>query len=389
MAAVSLKNLSKFYPNGVAALRDLSLEVADGEFLVLVGPSGSGKTTTLRLLAGLEAPSAGTMSIGGRPVDHLPARARDVALVFQRHTLYPHLTVRCNLSFGMDLRRPGGGAPFGLLRRWWPSAAVAAWERLTAERVAEAAEFLQLADLLDRRPDQLSGGQQQRVALGRALVRRAAVVLLDEPLSHLDTPLRSALRRQLHLLHKRFPATMIHVTHDPAEALLLADRVVVLDRGVAQQVDRPLTIYQQPSNRFVAGFFGWPSMNLLDGILQPVQDGVRLVQPDGVFHLRGTQPSAWQPHAGQAVTVGVRPHALTVTEALEPGSQGMTISRVEPLGDATLVTLQRGALELTAQFAGPAGLRAGQTVAVSCDLARTHLFEQTTGRALVHAGFDG
>src|SRR5262245_34433799 len=262
MAEVALGGVSKQYPGGVEALRDLTLTVADGELVVLVGPSGCGKTTTLRLIAGLETPTRGTLRIGGRVVNDLPPRERDVAMVFQRPALYPHLSVRDNLAFGLRMRR--GGFP---LLGWNRRA-----DEVVRDRVARAARMLELDDVLDRLPGQLSGGQQQRVALGRAVVREPAAFLLDEPLSNLDARLRTEMRRELHLLHRRLRATMIYVTHDQTGALPPGDRLVVLHRGVAQQADAPLAVYERPANRFVAGFIGWPPMNFMDGQLVG-QDG--------------------------------------------------------------------------------------------------------------------
>ena len=278
MAEVALKGVGKQYANGVQAVEGLDLVVADGELVVLVGPSGCGKTTTLRLIAGLEAPSAGLVRIGGSVVNGEPPNRRDVAMVFQRPALYPHLSVQANLGFGLKLRQG-----------WWFGAP----ER--RHRVEEVARALGLEDLLDRRPAELSGGQQQRVALGRALVRRPAVFLLDEPLAGLDAPLRLEMRRELHLLHRRLRATMIYVTHDQEEALTLGDRVVVLDRGRPQQSDRPAALYERPANRFVAAFLGWPPLSLLDG---------RLVEEDGRLCLVGDGeklpvPGEWRRFAGR------------------------------------------------------------------------------------------
>ena len=248
MATVALEHLSKSVLRGARAVGDVSLEVADGELLAIVGPSGCGKTTLLRIIAGLTVPSAGTVRIDGRDVTREPAYQRDVAFVFQRPALYPHLTVRANLGFGIALRRT--------------------WFRLTAEergRVEEVAKLLGLSGLLDRRPAQISGGEQQRVALGRALLRRPRAYLLDEPLAALDGRLRLDLRHDLHLLQRRFRATMLYVTHDQEEAAALGDRVAVFDRGVLQQVDTPAALSERPVNRFVAATVGWPPMKLPQG----------------------------------------------------------------------------------------------------------------------------
>jgi multiple sugar transport system ATP-binding protein len=385
MASVSLENISKIYPNGVAALRGLNLDIQDGELLVLVGPSGSGKTTALRLIAGLEQPSTGTIRIGGRRVNEVPSRERDVAMVFQRHTLYPHLTVRRNLSFGLELRRPSLArrllARLGLVQPISDGEA----NRTMGERIAEAAQFLELQDLLDRRPNQLSGGQQQRAALGRALVRRSAVFLLDEPLSNLDVPLRSSLRRQLHLLHRRFPATMIYVTHDPVEAMILADRVAVVDEGVVWQVDQPTAVYEKPGYRRVAAFFGWPSMNLLDGVLSASDNRWGLRVGDTTLPLPGLPQGDWQPRGGQALTLGIRPHDLHLSQNERVGLDDlvMEVRSIEALGNFTLVTLRHGDLELTAQVDGRQRIAAEHPWRVMFDMDRTHWFDRgATGRRL-------
>jgi multiple sugar transport system ATP-binding protein len=381
MASVSLENISKIYPNGVAALRGLNLDIQDGELLVLVGPSGSGKTTALRLIAGLEQPTAGNIRIGERRVNDVPSRDRDVAMVFQRHTLYPHLTVRRNLSFGLDLRRPILARrlleKLGLCQPISDGQAA----RTTAERIAEAAQFLELQDLLDRRPNQLSGGQQQRAALGRALVRRPAVFLLDEPLSHLDVPLRSSLRRQLHLLHRRFPATMIYVTHDPVEAMILADRVAVVDDGVVWQVDRPTAVYEKPGHRRVAAFFGWPSMNLLDGVLSASDNSWGLRVGQTTLPLPAAPPGDGQPRDGLALTMGIRPHDLRLAEGAGEGFVG-EVRRLEALGNFTLVTLGHGAVELTAQVDGRERISAERPWRVVFEMERIHWFDRATGRRL-------
>lgn len=374
MAEVALENIHKTFPPDVHALRDFSLQIAEGELMVLVGPSGCGKTTCLRLIAGLDRPARGSIRIGGRCVNDLPPRERDVAMVFQRQALYPHLTVRENLAFG--LRRKRG---------WWP------WGRAgpeSEERIIQTARLLGLETVLDRRPGQLSGGQQQRVALGRALVRQPAVFLLDEPLSHLDSRLRNELRRELHLLHRQTRVTMIYVTHDPVEAMTLADRVAVLDGGTVQQVDEPLAIYERPINRRVAEFFGWPPMNLIDGRIVTADGQARFVGPDDFrFPLKN-----WAAEAKGQVTLGIRPEALQIYANFdrinEPTSQNwegavrMRVSLVEPLGHATLVTLEKESLRLLALAESRAKLADGTEVNVRIDMKRIHWFEGITGRAM-------
>src|SRR5690242_10663374 len=245
MARIALEHIDESYPTGYVASRDLSLEIADGEFLVLVGPSGSGKSTVLRMIAGLEKPTAGTITIGDRDVTSLPPQERDIAMVFQSYALYPHMSVRENMAFGLKLRKQ-------------PAATV-------TRRVGEVAESLGLTPMLDRKPAQLSGGQRQRVALGRAIVREPKAFLFDEPLSNLDAQLRVETRAELARLHRRLGATMVYVTHDQVEAMTLGTRVAVLKDGELQQVAPPMELYRRPRNQFVASFIGSPSMNFLRG----------------------------------------------------------------------------------------------------------------------------
>jgi multiple sugar transport system ATP-binding protein len=378
MAEVVLKGLSKVFANGVEAVRDLDLQIAPGELVVLVGPSGSGKTTTLRLVAGLEEPTAGEIEIDGRRVTRLPPRCRNTAMVFQRATVYPHLTVRRNLMFSWQL---GKETPWGLRQLFTWRKARACGPNLAAStqaaQVEETARLLGLEDVLDRLPGQLSGGQQQRLALGRALIRRPAVFLLDEPLSQLDARLRSDLRYQLHLLQRQLRATMIYVTHDQAEALLLADRVVVLKDGKVQQADSPQAVYDSPSNRFVAGFFGWPGMNFLDGRLL-AEDG-NLTFSAGV--LRWSLPpdaaGRWQACAGRVVTLGVRPEDVQLEGAANAGTAFVPLL-VESLGRESLITLERGPLRLTARSRGTVP----QKIHVSFHMEKVRLFDSVTGVAL-------
>jgi multiple sugar transport system ATP-binding protein len=368
MAEVSLEHVGKTYPGGVQALADLNLRVVDGELLVLLGPSGCGKTTTLRLIAGLEPPTSGTIRIGGRDVTALPPHRRDVAMVFQRPALYPHLSVRDNLLFGLKMRR-FRGLGRGEARR----------------RVDEVAELLGLAGVLSRRPAELSGGQQQRVALGRALVRRPAVFLLDEPLGQLDTPLRLEMRRELHLLQRRLRATMICVTHDQDEAMALGERVAVLDRGCLQQADRLAVLYEQPANRFVAGFLGSPPINLLDGQLTLADGALSFRWRGGTLEVPTHRQPDWQGFTGRPVTLGLRPEALGPPRE---GSAGIRftaeVALVERLGPVSLVTLAHGDATLAARLEGECPWREGERVAVELALGQAHLFDQATGRALSH-----
>ena len=393
MAAVVLEHLTKVYGNGVRAVHDLSLQIAEGELMVLVGPSGCGKTTTLRLIAGLEEPTAGTIRIGGRSVNTLPPHQRDVAMVFQRSVLYPHLDVRRNLSMSLRLRRRFGPLARALVRLFRPAryTEVQEQQKDMAEKVNSAARLLGLADILDRMPGQLSGGQQQRVALGRAIVRRPGVFLLDEPLSHLDGQLRAELRHELHLLQQELRATMIYVTHDQAEAMTLADRVAVMDRGVVQQVDRPEAIYQRPGNRFVAGFLGWPPMNFVDGRLLP-KDGRLCFAFNGCsLPLPDAKAAQWQVQVGRSVTLGIRPEDIQFAAPDQDGARlSAEVVLVESLGHSCLVTLRHGDWQGVALDPGPGALDGWKRkrleqelmVEVFFNMQHAHLFDRSTGQAL-------
>ena len=357
MARIALDHVDKRYPNGFVASRDLSLEIADGEFLVLVGPSGSGKSTVLRMIAGLEKPTGGTITIGDRDVTRLPPQERDVAMVFQSYALYPHMSVRDNMAFGLRLRKQ-------------PSDVV-------ARRVAEVAESLGLAAMLDRKPAQLSGGQRQRVALGRAIVREPRAFLFDEPLSNLDARLRVETRAELARLHRRLGSTMVYVTHDQVEAMTLGTRVAVLEAGVLQQVAPPMELYKQPRNRFVAGFIGSPSMNFVRGTIERGDNGPRFAAHGLSFAL---PPSACTREG--PVVLGVRPHDLVLEQSPNGGSRGV-ISLVEPLGSEQIVHVSVGAGdELVAAIASERAPRVDETVALRIAPGAVHLFDATTGERL-------
>jgi ABC-type sugar transport system ATPase subunit len=364
--AVSFEHVSKVYQAGASALAGVSFSVNDGELLAVVGPSGCGKTTLLRIVAGLTEPSAGSVRIGGRDVARLPPHRRDVAFVFQRPALYPQLSVRANLGFGMALRRT--------------------WFRLNAEErrcVDEVAEVLGLGKLLDRRPAELSGGEQQRVALGRALVRRPAVYLLDEPLAALDARLRLDLRRDLHLLQRRFRATMLYVTHDQEEARALGDRVAVLARGVLQQIDSPAALYDRPHSRFVAGFVGWPPMSFLDGCLVESNGRICFTADAAGVEVPAERREAWLGFAGRAVVLGLRAEDARLVPGGMPGTIEMEVRRAEALERAWLLTLSRGGWELTVRLTDASPPAEGSRAAVRLDLTRAHLFDPASGRALL------
>jgi ABC-type sugar transport system ATPase subunit len=334
MAAIALEQIAKTYPNGHTAVKGVDLEVRDGEFMVLVGPSGCGKSTLLRLIAGLETPDAGRILLAGQDVTLVGPQNRDLAMVFQSYALYPHMTVRDNLAYGLRVRRTD-------------SAAIVA-------RISVVAEALELDTLLDRRPSQLSGGQRQRVALGRAMVREPKAFLFDEPLSNLDPSLRAQARAELLRLHRRLETTIVYVTHDQEEAMTLADRVAVMRAGVIEQVAPPLEVYSRPANTFVARFIGSPPMNLLPAPLPGVS-----APPDAL--------------------IGVRPHDIVVGEQ---GVLGATVDLVEPRGHDAVVhlTLQGEARhELVAVVAASAAPSPGRDVRVSFRGHAVHLFDRQGG----------
>ena len=340
MAVIQLDGLTKIFPNGHAAVRRLDLRVDDGEFLVLVGPSGCGKSTLLRLIAGLDAPSAGRIVIDGRDVSQAPPQDRDLAMVFQSYALYPHMSVRDNLAYGLKVRRVARAT--------------------IATQVAAVAEALGIAPLLDRRPAQLSGGQRQRVALGRAMVRTPKAFLLDEPLSNLDPALRTQARAELRRLHRALGATVVYVTHDQEEAMTLGSRIAVMRDGVIEQVAPPLDVYAAPANTFVARFIGAPAMNLL---------------PAGLLGI----------DSPAGAVAGVRPQDVSVGAAGAAGHLRAVVDLVEPRGHDTVVHLRvdaAGAPPLLAVTAGAAAPATGSTVWVSCPRERLHLFDERAGHRL-------
>ena len=354
MASVTLRRLAKRYdPHSRPALEELSLAVNDGEFFVLLGPSGCGKTTALRCIAGLDEPSAGEVLIGERDVTRLDPAARDVAMVFQTHALYPHLTVRRNIAFGLEVRRV-------------PAAEV-------ARRVQQAADRLGLGTLLDRRPGELSGGERQRVALGRALVREPQVFLLDEPLSHLEPTLRAELRAELLELHRALHTTVVYVTHDQIEAMTMGQRIAVLERGRLRQVGTPAELYGRPADVFVARFIGSPGMNILRGRGRGTGDDGGVVDC-GAFSI----PVSLERYEGE-IYLGVRPEHVSLV-APDQGIGAADVRGVEPLGPDTLVRLDGGGEPLVARLHGIPDLRPGDRVGVKLDRRQLHLFDAAGAR---------
>ncbi|UUO08395.1 ATP-binding cassette domain-containing protein [Blastopirellula sp. J2-11] len=393
MAEVSLKRVSKSYSSDQPAVRNLDLEIADGEFLVLVGPSGCGKSTTLRMIAGLEDVTSGEIRIGGKDVTHVAPKNRDVAMVFQNYALYPHMTAYKNMAFGLELRY-GGNWLERLLRRLVRPQAAAELEtrrREIPQRIEQTAHTLGIAPLLQRLPKELSGGERQRVALGRAIVRDPQLFLFDEPLSNLDAKLRVEMRRELKQLHRQLSATMVYVTHDQVEALTLGDRIAVMKDGVIQQAAAPITAYRNPANRFVASFLGSPPMNLIPGRVARLDSQIRFI--GGGLSIDLTQ-SGFAPAAldQQEVELGVRPEDVAVFADEAPehlADLGLVnagkaeISLVESLGDVELLhcrladSTQELVVKADARIGAPRGV-----IQIAAAPDQLHLFAADDGRNL-------
>jgi len=357
MANVTLNNVSKSYDQQVTAVNAIDLVIKDHEFMVIVGPSGCGKTTTLRMIAGLEGITSGTISIADRVVNDVAPKDRDIAMVFQNYALYPHMTVFQNMAYGLKLRKV-------------PKAQI-------KQQVTDTAKMLDIELLLDRKPKALSGGQRQRVALGRAIVRNPAVFLFDEPLSNLDAKLRISTRIELKALHRRLTTTTIYVTHDQAEAMMLGDRICVMYNGQIQQVAEPMEVYDKPVNRFVAGFLGTPPMNFFEGKIEKNNDETMFVLTGGdtinLSHFKGQV----MPYIGDEMILGIRPEHLT-TEPIS-GHSHNTISAnvdvVEPLGDRKEVYLKsRSGQKFIANLPPQAALKIGEEIKMYAKTNMIHLF---------------
>jgi len=388
---VVFEGVEKTYDNGFMAVKDLNLEIQDGEFLVMVGPSGCGKSTTLRMIAGLEELTGGKISIGGRVVNDLPPKDRDIAMVFQNYALYPHMTVGENIGFALKLAK-------------LPKSEI-------KERVDNAARILELTELLDRKPARLSGGQRQRVAMGRAIVRRPQVFLLDEPLSNLDAKLRVQMRAEITDLQREVGVTTFYVTHDQVEAMTMADRVAVINRGVLQQVAAPQTLFDEPENLFTAAFIGSPSMNLLEAQITAADGAVAVTMGSHTLQLPASlleKRPALRSYLGKPVVLGVRPKDLDDPSYL-PGAQTVpaTVSNVEALGFEKIVyfeldakpvfsedaldledggmgadILNRTTTLMAARFNPASPVRHGDTHPVAIDLDQAHFFDLDSGQAI-------
>ena len=361
MAEVEIRKVYKRYDK-VEVIHGIDLEIADGEFVVLVGPSGCGKSTTLRMIAGLEDISDGEIRIGGRVVNNVEPKNRDIAMVFQNYAIYPHMSVYKNIAFGLRTSKMAGPDK--------------------DRRVRETAEILGLTELLERRPAQLSGGQRQRVAMGRAMVRDPAVFLFDEPLSNLDAQLRAQMRLEIKKLHQAVGTTIVFVTHDQIEAMTLADRIVIMRDGHIQQIGTPTEVYQNPATLFVARFIGSPAMNMLPGRIVNRADGPA-VELDGAGHVAAPPRANGALEPGRAVVLGVRPDDLIVAD--RPGA-GLVldgrVSVVEPLGPESLVYVDVAGRELIAKSPGRQPPAVGNPVRITAALEEIHLFDSETERAL-------
>jgi len=373
MASLSFRHIYKKYPGGVTAVSDFCLEVKDKEFIVFVGPSGCGKSTTLRMIAGLEEITEGELFIGDKIVNDIAPKDRDIAMVFQNYALYPHMTVFDNMAFGLKLRK----TPKEEIKR----------------KVEQAADILNITELLDRRPKQLSGGQKQRVALGRAIVRNPKVFLLDEPLSNLDAKLRATMRTELTKLHKRLGTTFIYVTHDQVEAMTMATRIVVMKLGVIQQVDTPQNLYDFPVNMFVAGFIGTPQMNFIECTLTANGGDVYLVwgeENENKVKLPAEKANdpALKDYIGKTVVMGIRPECLHDDAAFIQNNPDAVIdARVEVtelMGNEIYLYLSTGETSVTARVSNRSTARSGDAIKLGVEVARAHIFDKETEKCIIH-----
>jgi len=379
MAGLTLKNIYKKYPGGFVAVKDVNLEIKDKEFIVLVGPSGCGKSTTLRMIAGLEEISEGELYIGDRLVNDIAPKDRDIAMVFQNYALYPHMTVFENMAFGLKLRK----VPKDEIER----------------KVNEAAKILDLSHLLDRKPKAMSGGQRQRVALGRAIVRSPKVFLLDEPLSNLDAKLRAQMRTEISKIHKKLGTTFIYVTHDQTEAMTMGDRIVCMKDGIIQQVDTPQNLYENPANKFVAGFLGSPQMNFIDAVLK--QEGGKYVVEFGSEDTRTSRGVKYQvvvpeskvnaelpKFVGKEVILGVRPENIHDEEMfLSNATTGIINTQVEiteMMGAETYLYLLCEGMPLTARVSPRSTAKPQDEIKVAIDPNKIHIFDKETEETIVN-----
>ncbi|NND72694.1 MAG: sn-glycerol-3-phosphate ABC transporter ATP-binding protein UgpC [Rhodothermales bacterium] len=367
MARVLLDNVQKTYENGFQAVHGASFEVQDGEFVVLVGPSGCGKSTTLRMIAGLESITGGTLSIGERVVNDIPPKDRDIAMVFQNYALYPHMTVFDNMAFGLKLR---------------------GYDKADIDkRVRQAADILGIEPILSNKPKQLSGGQRQRVAVGRAIVRKPQVFLFDEPLSNLDAKLRVQMRTEISKLHRQLGATMIYVTHDQVEAMTMGDRIVVMNGGHINQIDSPLQLYNNPVNQFVASFIGSPSMNFVPGRITS-DDGLHFRADGNAFTiaLKGDYETALANHQTSEVTLGIRPEDIYIANngSGHVATQvDMLLDVLEPMGNEIVLYASSLDHDVVARVKPQPVPEPGQSIKLAFDQTKLHFFDRETEQTLI------
>lgn len=365
MANVVLENVSKRFGD-VVAVHDVTLDIKDGEFLVLIGPSGCGKSTTLRMIAGLEPVSGGQIMFNGQVVNRLPPKHRDIAMVFQSYALYPHMSVAQNMAFGLKLK----GVDKDDIKR----------------RVNEAAELLNIGELLRRKPRELSGGQRQRVAMGRAIVRHPRAFLFDEPLSNLDAALRAQMRVEIKRLHQQLKTTIIYVTHDQIEALTLADRVVLMRDGEIVQVGPPMEVYDYPATKFAAGFIGAPKMNFMPGRVVRGANDSMAIEVNGEFQLAvpAERRDAYGPLIDQPIELGLRPECLSVgvVEGPDTGRFEATVDVVEPMGSEALVFFRLGDVEVAAKCDPHDSPGPNERVPFTADMSKMHLIDPSDGRVV-------
>ncbi|WP_313341696.1 sn-glycerol-3-phosphate ABC transporter ATP-binding protein UgpC [Sedimentibacter sp.] len=366
MASVKFENITKEYPKGIRALKNINLYIDDSEFIVLVGPSGCGKSTALRIIAGLEDCTEGNLYIGGQPVKNVRPKDRNIAMVFQNYALYPHLTVFDNMAFGMKMRKTAKAE--------------------IKERITGAAEMLHIEELLGRKPGELSGGQKQRVALGRAIVREPGVFLLDEPLSNLDAELRAQMRIEIIKLHKKLGTTFIYVTHDQTEAMTMADRIVVMKDGTIQQTGTPKIIYENPANIFTAGFIGSPRMNFIEAAVILYEDSILLKTDSFTLPLDKTayNKDILKKYSGRKLIAGIRPEDIDCTA----GNNGYVIDAVheitETLGYEDYVHFDVSGEKITARSGRKEKFKEGTSVKISLDLKRMHLFDKESKKNIIY-----
>jgi len=363
MAQVTLESVTKRF-DSVVAVKDVNLKIEDKEFVVLVGPSGCGKSTTLRMVAGLEEISGGTIKIGDRVVNDVPPKDRDIAMVFQNYALYPHMSVYDNMAFGLKLRK-------------FPKSEI-------EQRVREAAEILGIQELLQRKPRALSGGQRQRVAVGRAIVRKPQVFLFDEPLSNLDAKLRVAMRAELKKLHDRLQSTVIYVTHDQVEAMTMGDRIVIMKDGLIQQVGHPLDVYATPRNQFVAGFIGSPAMNFIPCNVAAQNGGLCFAAPGLTLPVPAAKAKALAEFQGKKVVMGIRPEDMREASPQDPAQATFeaSVEVVEPIGHEIYLNVLINGTEVVARVSPDTPVKVGQKIKLAATVDKLHAFDPQTEQAI-------